>query len=1021
MRTLSEITTTLFLALAARYANRKPELADAAALIAGRTQKWTVWPSLSLEEQTQIAVGLRLRPMPLAQPSYFLKEAYSVFADEFSLFQLCDPDRQGHPLSESDTYCVKADLNLDVIITEHYEALRNWRQPGRTVALPEGGDILLKSVSASRTKLYNIKESERPFLPSQSQVISVANSPATPQITWHHRDLHDLALQLDSKSGLHNSHVSSLKNLWGKESEKTVNAGNFYRINAATGTGKSVVMLLMAINAAARGHKTVVAVPSLVDVANTVQSLSRSAQATSPMLKVAPLHSFKRIPEQASLQFVQEKRDHPYDYSCLLNTFGTELEDMPVGQEPCFRLQLTDKNAQGEESSKKLRHCPFLFTCGMTSMLEEALEADIIVVNHHAVLSGSTQIPFDDSDKYPGPRSFIELLLRHASVFLVDEIDGLLKSAIDGSAFDLELGNANDSSPLKKLNSTLVGASRIPGIDRSSLLRIKWPLNYCANGVDQLMYLQQRRYFEWPKKETTWASAEDGLIMRSLGISFDTLQNLCSPEEADVPDHLKDLRRNLILVSGQNAPHPEHHAMEIGRITASLSAQDLLPSRLGQERLKRLKAALILRRLLDLTEASLRDLQSELPSFVGAEVPFAYDLQRDLKGREPLSLSPFGPLHRTVYGFKRRQVALNESVLNVVAMRGDPHSMLLALPDISALGYAGVKRAFLGFSATAYFPGASAYDLKARDFIDVPDAEGQVTFEDIPLQTVVSGAPFHERPQRIKDLAQEIWPRLQQLLTQLSSATETKDRARLLLVANSDADAELLAITLSRLAPTPIVGWVRGRASEARATALHSTDTLIYDDLTEFTSGKHKDKTILVSALQPMARGHNIVNDDGLSAIGAVVVCVRPLPSSDDPKNNLAHLCYETWNTIAPSSSLSGIFRKERALANMILHSIRSSPPAFNQQPANVRHYTVMNILVSLTQLIGRGRRGGTPVTCYFADGAFRHGRVKWYSLLDTSVKRLKDEGVWPQFANHHNGIATAVEQYIRRSVQEAS
>jgi hypothetical protein len=147
---------------------------------------------------------------------------------------------------------------------------------------------------------------------------------------------------------------------------------------------------------------------------------------------------------------------------------------------------------------------------------------------------------------------------------------------------------------------------------------------------------------------------------------------------------------------------------------------------------------------------------------------------------------------------------------------------------------------------------------------------------------------------------------------------------------------------------------------------------------------------------------------------------VRPLPASDSPENNLAHISYETWNRMRPEPSLQHVLHKERAIANSILNDIRTAPPAFGQQPANIRHYTVMNILVTLTQLIGRGRRGGTPVTCYFADAAFTNGRTPWEKLLSESVQRLKNEGSWNQFFLHHNGIASAITHYIDRSAKEA-
>lgn len=170
-----------------------------------------------------------------------------------------------------------------------------------------------------------------------------------------------------------------------------------------------------------------------------------------------------------------------------------------------------------------------------------------------------------------------------------------------------------------------------------------------------------------------------------------------------------------------------------------------------------------------------------------------------------------------------------------------------------------------------------------------------------------------------------------------------------------------------------------------------------------------------------MARGHNIVNSDGLSAIGEVVICVRPLPSSDSPNNNLAHICYETGNAVGLHSSPGMLMIQERKHSNALLQSIRTADPAFSQQPDNIRHYTIMNILVSLTQLIGRGRRGGTPVTCYFADAAFMEGALPWPQMLSESVQQLKRDGDWDQFQRHHAGVASALLNYIYESRKDAT
>ncbi|MGL6353970.1 hypothetical protein ACSZMT_09135 [Aeromonas veronii] len=434
---------------------------------------------------------------------------------------------------------------------------------------------------------------------------------------------------------------------------------------------------------------------------------------------------------------------------------------------------------------------------------------------------------------------------------------------------------------------------------------------------------------------------------------------------------------------------------------------------------QKMKASLILRGRLSFLEQQLRNLQRDLPVLVRANVDYALDVQQALKGPEPVTPTPNGPLHRTVYGFKRKELSRDESTLDVVAMRGDPHRTLLALPELTALSFAGVERLFIGFSATAFFPGASSFDLPAINLIDVPDMPGHMRFENVNVTTAVSGASLYERGERIRALSKELWPWLMSRLAKLRSDARTANRARLLLVTSSDTDAEELASALYGLmdGPGKQVLLVRGSDTDVGAHRLPDDQIISYADLASFTQGPHATKSILVSSIFPMARGHNIVNSNSESAIGGIVVCVRPLPSSDRPGNNLAHICYETGNTISASFKPGEGVIAERRLANGILFSIRSSSPAFSQQPSNIRHYTVMNILVTLTQLMGRARRGGTEVTCYFADAAFFDGKTTWAKLLNESVKRLKDSGEWTQFSRHHAALATAIKKYIENSI----
>jgi hypothetical protein len=162
-----------------------------------------------------------------------------------------------------------------------------------------------------------------------------------------------------------------------------------------------------------------------------------------------------------------------------------------------------------------------------------------------------------------------------------------------------------------------------------------------------------------------------------------------------------------------------------------------------------------------------------------------------------------------------------------------------------------------------------------------------------------------------------------------------------------------------------------------------------------------------------MARGHNIVNPDSISAIGGIVICVRPLPASNRPAAVLGHICYETNKVINPSPNLGENLIAEQRYANRMLYAIRKSSLAFSLMPDNIKHYTIMNILVLLLQVLGRARRGGTAVTCYLADAAFLSAGTSWASLLTDALAKLDIEGHLEKFTLHHAALIDAIKRYI--------
>ncbi|RRV10453.1 hypothetical protein EGJ27_02180 [Pseudomonas sp. v388] len=1030
MPTLTENAPNLALALAVKHISKEPMLADAEALITGRPHLWLGWETATPTARGQVIQLIKWRPYDLNFSGNFIGQASKLLTSSKGAFRIAEGVTQpglpfGPAIRERDFYCLKPGFDLDGLIEELLAAVKQPPTASSTQAFPPTGALKLREQTSDGYRTFVIPEELRPRLDNPDAKLELHDAPHQPLFRWDWHVLHDLATRLDEQAadqslGLHASHRTSLANIVPENGFMEAASGVFYRVNAPTGSGKSVGVKLMAITSALEGHRVVIAVPTLTDVRNTVEELKREAAVVGPNLQIAPLHSQRKI-AQAGAHYISKGRDdHPYEYRCLLDYCATDDSTSVADDEPCFNLHITGVK-EGEENVKRLRVCPLIGQCGKRTMLEQALSADIVVVNHHALISSTTRIPIAGDGA--STRSILELLLRSSPLFLIDEIDGLLQSAIDTSKFELPLSNHHEHSSLAELYLEVFGKDSIPDLDDSVLFRVQRACPAVIMNTTRLLRLaRNEKHLPWPNRETVWERADDLMISEGLAVPVESLDAVCGFNEDPIPEHLHDLQALLRTFSRNNPqPGPEEVSLGIKLALNELGTTKKLGKHLSEDQAGRLKAALILRASLHYIEESLRTLYADIPALVRAKVLSALKVQQDLAGSAPFSPTPLGPLQRVVYGFKRKRTGRGMWSLQVVAMCGDPHRTLQFLPNLTSQIFANVDRTFIGFSATAFFPGASSFDLKAKTLVDVPDAKGNIVFEDVPVSVHVSGSDLDNRLENVRALGQEIWPWLDAKLEALRLDDTTKERARLLLVTGSDAEAEELASTLYEVSGgSKRIGWFRGGKKADRQDRLPREQRMTYDDLANFAAGPGAQMELLDSSIYPMARGHNMVTDQGKSALGGVVVCVRPMPSSDQPSNNLAHLCYIVGDQLLPNVSPGLALMEERALANKTLNGIRTSPPYFSRQPKAIRHFTIMNVLVTLTQLVGRARRGGTPVTCYLADAAFFDNRTTWAQLLAGTIKTLEDAGQWPEFSRHHAGLVEAMQLYIEKSENDS-
>ncbi|MFG0861564.1 hypothetical protein, partial [Pseudomonas sp. CJQ_13] len=994
MQTLTENATSLALALSVKYIDSTPILADAHALLVGRPHLWRGWETAPPIARSHVAQLIKYRPPDLNHAGRFIENAQKLFESNATPFRLVDAQvglGHTHQATELDPFALKAGFDIDGLIDEMLVALAHGNAESVAHELPHEGPIILKEPLDAGYRTFEISKERRKRIIASDARLPIRETPFRESFSWGREQLTELAQQLDDAgkdpaNRLHCSHRSSLDAIFNKRLVVEALAGIFYRVNAPTGTGKSVVMELMALLIAMGGDRVVITVPNLTDVKNAVESLKSAARVVAPHLKITPLHSQRKIAKAAHPYLLEGRDDHPYDYRCILDSCASDDSVSVRDLEPCFNLLLVGSN-NGKETFKRIRNCPFLNQCGKQTMLEEALSADIVVVNHHALISSTTRIPVDGQ---LSTRSILDLLLRSCALFLIDEIDGLLQSAIDTSVFSLALSNHREHSSLAQLNLEIFDRDFIPGVDARTLYRAQRACTATILHSTRLLNLAEN-HIVWPERETVWERAEDNYLSEFLGVDTSLLDSICGYSEDEIPPHLTEIRDLLRSFSRNNpVPHPQEVANEMGGVLWHIASLKKLHKRATDDTIDRLKSALIIRTSLHYIEESLRTLYADVPTLVRAKVPAALKVQQDLSGSRPFSPTPLGPLQRIVYGFKRKKADWNAWSLEVVALCGDPHRTLQYLPNLTSLIFANAERTFIGFSATAFFPGASCFDLQAKTLIDVPDTSGNIRFVNIPVTERISGSGLDYRLTNVRKLAAELWPWLDARLAALAADDLTRDRTRLLLVTGSHAEAEELASTLYELAQGERrVAWVRGGNKDDQQIRLPIANKLVYDDLANYASGPHTTVELLVSSIYPIARGHNIVTPSGKSALGGVVVCVRPMPSSDQADKNLGHVCYTAGRDVLPNDHPGLALIEERILSNRTLNGIRVAPPYFSRQPPEVRFFTLMNILVVLTQLVGRARRGGTPVTCYLADAAFVDNAHSWADLLKATVRKL--------------------------------
>jgi hypothetical protein len=203
-------------------------------------------------------------------------------------------------------------------------------------------------------------------------------------------------------------------------------------------------------------------------------------------------------------------------------------------------------------------------------------------------------------------------------------------------------------------------------------------------------------------------------------------------------------------------------------------------------------------------------------------------------------------------------------------------------------------------------------------------------------------------------------------------------RRRVLLLTGSYEEARAAAITLVKTRP----GWdgqVRYliRDDDEFADTWDGPLPLRRGDVADFSG---TGAWILVAPLLAVERGHNILNEDSVAALGAVYFLIRPHPRPDD----LTYVAQRInqWATGQISDLLPAVAPPERGTLEDCGAAFRAAGRrrwrqllrqklAYSTLSYAEREALIWSQLVTMWQVIGRLVRGGKPASVFFCDAAF--------------------------------------------------
>ncbi len=1007
-----KLAALVVLGLTCRFFYEEPTLGDARLFALGRLHLWPDWPHLGQKERAWVTRFLGQRPEGLAEQRLLRTALVQVLRkkDEFRCV-----DEQAGLLEEAKTWGLRFEpvpgRALDQRLEEWLAAL----EAGVSRGIPVADNQTMKDCIDLETMDGMVFRVPLDEVPKPAADWAAPEPVGIDKWCLNIPRLEALAERVDGAGAggvrygktLSRDFLPRLTRPGGGDAPDPIKAGETRLLVAPTGSGKSVFMRLQALDLVARGIQVALVVPDIATAWKETLRLEDAAERAGLSPKVAPLTGWRDVPKHLAAHIGRPPEDDPtgermlrrLSHACLLAAYGDEPD---YGEEPCTRL------FERNDGRMERRACPFARACGRFREFDEALQADVIVVNHHALLAARTPFPVRLGSKPARRVTFMELVLARCPVVLVDEVDGLQAVALNQRAKGLELSSCEGRISWFYRLAAEADRRRGRGGNGPRVQRAREALLQVIGAAEGLTELVDHDMMDWSGARLTWQEGADGWLASVLfgktEDRFDRLRRLY--DDVALPDgpseQLRQLLRRLRAPTAGLDHDPEETKADLHLVLESW------PSVAPADK-PRLVDRLTVRGYLMRLDEALAQLRFQLPALEQQEIPEASVIRDGLLGFAPWSPSPAGALGQRLHGYRLDEPTSGRAVLRSQVMAGDPHGLIAELGGVVSESLVGVPRVVLALSATGRFFGAAGADVLAKVWGVVADAERNVQVLPAPVDVRVSGVvDSAKRVEAMKELATQLWQRmLQAHLSTLMRDESCLGRRRVLLVTGSYVEAAAVRQVLERLCPRDVT--LRQVVKDEDVNR-DDPGGLSRRELESF--GLLPEPGVLVAPFSVVARGHNIVQPNGESALSSIFLLTRPVPPVGSAEQMLRHISYNARLFPPAWTGASSTVTDENRAAWNRLRKMQQSQAAFRLMDPELRRELLCDVLVELVQLAGRARRGRTPVSLYLVDGAFEDEVVPWRDLVAELIGWWREQRVFDEMMQYHGAVVVALARY---------